>query len=157
MKPESRDYGFLAVLAAVVIGITVWSASPVWYLTILLLCLFCVIWYGVRTWHDRAFYLVCAGEPLIVTCCYLNLWVGLFVVWMVAGIVCNAMGILELPFEIRLFFMFCGVTVPVAALVQVSNHVVLPLLILCIGTGLILGIQAIRDYTFKKQYSGVRP
>ncbi|MFA4859850.1 hypothetical protein [Methanoregula sp.] len=157
MKPVIWDYGFLAALAVGIAGITLMSASPVWYLTIIFFCLIAGVWYGTRTWPDRAFYLVCAGEPLILACGSINLWTGLFVIWMVAGLVCNALRILVLHEEIRFFILFCGATVPVAVLARVSNHVVLPLLLLCTVTGIIIAIQAIRNYKFRKQYSGVRP
>jgi len=157
MKSVIGDYGFLAALAAGVAGITMLSASPQWYLNIIFFSLIAGVWYGTRTWPDRAFYLVCAGGPLILAMGSINLWAGLFVIWMVAGIVCNALRILVLHDEIRLFILFCGATVPVAILARVSNHVVLPLLLLCTVTGIIIAVQAIRNYKFRKQYSGVRP
>ncbi|MCX6688214.1 MAG: hypothetical protein NTZ39_00720 [Methanoregula sp.] len=156
MKQEHRDYLFLAVLAAVVIGVTAWSGSPVWYLNIIFLCLFGGVFYAAGSWHDRAFYLVCAGEPLIVACGIMNIWAGLFAMWMVAGLVCNAMGMLEFSHELKIFVLFCGVTVPLAILIHVSNHVVLPLLILAAGTGAIFAVETIRDHQFRKQY-GAHP
>ncbi|MCX6689160.1 MAG: hypothetical protein NTZ39_05675 [Methanoregula sp.] len=156
MKQIQRDYVFLAVLAAVVFGVTAWGGLPIWYLNLILLCLFGGIFYAVRSWHDRAFYLACAGVPLIIACCVMSTWMGLVSVWMVAGIVCNAMGILEISDDIRIFILFCGATVPVALVVQVSNHVVLPLLIFVAGTAVILAVQAVRDHQFRKQY-GAHP
>ena len=152
MRQEQRDYVFLGVLVVGVIGITAWSGSPVWYLNLILLCLFGGIFSAIRNWHDRVFYLVCAGEPLIVACSATNLWAGVVVVWMVAGIVCNTMGMLEFSGGIKSFVLFCGVAAIVAALVQVSNHVVFPLLILAAGTVAILAAQAIRDHQFKKLF-----
>ena len=156
MRQEHRNYIFLGVLTAGVIGVTAWSGSPVWYLNLILLCLFMGISYAIRSWHDRAFYLVCAGEPLIVTCGAINLWAGVFVVWMVAGIVCNAIGMLEFSMGIKSFVLFCGVAAIIAILIQISNHVLLPLLILIAGTGAILAVLAVRDYQFRKQF-GARP
>lgn len=152
MRQEQLNYLFLGVLAAGVIGVTVWSGSPVWYLNFIFLCLFVGISYAIRSWHDRAFYLVCAGEPLIVACGAMNLYAGMFAVWMVAGIVCNAMGMLEFLMGIKSFVLFCGVAAIVAILVQVSNHVLLPLLILTAGTGAILAVLVVRDYQFRKQF-----
>ena len=152
MRQDQRDYVFLGVLAAGVIGITAWSGSPVWYLNLIFLCLFGGIFSAIRSWHDRVFYLVCAGEPLIVACGATNLWAGVFVVWMVAGIVCNAMGMLEFSGGIKSFILFCGIAAIVAILIQVSNHVLLPLLILTAGTGAILAVQVIRDHQFRKQF-----
>ena len=152
MRQELRNYLFLGVLAAGVIGVTIWSGSPIWYLNLILLCLFGGISYAIRSWHDRAFYLVCCGEPLIVACGAINLWAGLFVVWMVVGIVCNTMGMLEFSGGIKSFVLFCGVAAIVAILMQISNHVLLPLLILTAGTGAILAVLMVRDYQFRKQF-----
>ena len=152
MRQDQWNYLFFGVLAAGVIGVTTWSGSPVWYLNLILLCLFMGISYAIRSWHDRAFYLVCAGEPLIVACGAINLWAGVLVVWMVAGIVCNAMGMLEFLMGIKSFVLFCGVAAIVAILIQISNHVFLPLLILAAGTGAILAVLVVRDYQFRKQF-----
>ena len=157
MKPVLWEYGFLGVLAAGVLALSILIVSAVEYTSIITLCLFAGIWFGIRAWHDRAFYLVCAGLPLILACGSINLWAGLFVIWIIAGISCNAMGIFKETSEIRLFVLFCGVTVLVAVLVQVSNHVVVPLILLSIILAIILAIQAIRDFKFRKQYRGVRP
>ena len=152
MRLEQLNYLFFGVLAAGVIGVTAWSGSQVWYLNLILLCLFGGISYAIRSWHDRAFYLVCAGEPLIVACGAINLLAGMFVVWMVAGIVCNAMGMLEFSVGIKSFVLFCGIAAIVTILIQVSNHVLLPLLILTAGTGAILAVQVIRDHQFRKPF-----
>ena len=152
MRLEQLNYLFFGVLAAGVIGVTAWSGSPIWYLNLILLCLFGGISYAIRSWHDRVFYLVCAGEPLIVACGAINLWAGVFVLWMVAGIVCNAIGMLDFLMGIKSFVLFCGVAAIVAILIQVSNHVLLPLLILATGTGAILAVQVIRDHQFIKQF-----
>jgi len=157
MKPVLWDYGFLGVLATGVLALSILNASAAGYIGIALLALFAGIWFITRTWHDRAFYQLCAGLPLILACGSVSLWAGLFVIWMIAGIAGNAMGIVRETWERRLFVLFCGVTLLVAVLVQVSNHVVLPLLLLCIITAGILALQAIRDYKFRKQYRGVRP
>jgi len=152
MKTVLLGYGFHTALAAGVIGFAI--LAPVGYINLILLVLFGSVLYLTRTWHDRAFYLVCAGEPLVIGCGAVNIWAGLFVVWMLAGIICPAMGIPVPGSEIKAFLLFCCATFFITLIIQLSNHVLLPLIILCAGTGLILTVKSVRDYQLKKQYSG---
>jgi hypothetical protein len=154
MKTKLAGYGFPATLAAGVIGIALLTPAPVGYINLFLLVLFGSVLYATRTWHDRAFYLVCAGEPLVIGCGAVNIWAGLFVVWMLAGIVCPAMGITVSVSEKIPFLLFCCATFFIAVIIQLSNHVLFPLILLCAGTGLIITVKAVRDYQLKKQYSG---
>lgn len=154
MKPELAEYGFPVTLIAGVIGIALLAPAPVGYINLVLLVLFGSVLYATRTWHDRAFYLVCAGEPLVIGCGAVNIWAGLFVVWMLAGIVCQAMGIPVSGSEKIFFLLFCCATFFITIIIRLSNHVLLPLILLCAGTGLIITVKAVRDYQLKKQYSG---
>jgi len=153
-KTVLSGFGFPAGLVAGVIGITVLVPVPFGYINLILLALFGCILYVTRTWHDRAFYLVCAGEPLVIGCGAVNLWAGLFIVWMLAGIVCPAMGIPVSASEKNFFLLFCCATFFITLIIQASNHVLIPLIILCAGTALILTLKAVRDYQLKKKYSG---
>lgn len=148
------EYPFFIALAAGVTGITLLSGSPVGYLNFMLLLLLFGILVITRTWHDRGFYLVCSGEPLVVACSIMNLWAGLFTVCMLAGIVGGALGLLKSRQNLRPFALFCGSSFLVALLIQVSNHVLLPLLILGSMTAIILAIQSVRTYQFRKHYTG---
>lgn len=154
MKPGRSGYGFPAALVAVVIGVAALAPTPAGYFNLVLLVLFGIVLYVTRTWHDRAFYLVCAGEPLVIGCGAVSLWAGLFVVWMLAGIVCYAMGIPVSGSERKPFLLFGCATFFITLLLQVSNHVLIPLIILCAVTALILAAKVVRDYQLKKQYSG---
>jgi len=141
-------------MAAVVIAITIVTRSTVWYLNLILLTLLCAILILTLTWQDRGFYLACTGEPLVVLCSIQNLWAGLFVVCMLAGMVCGALGLLESRQDLRSFAFFCGSTVLITLLILVSNHVLVPILVLGIVTAAIIAIQSVRTYQFKKHYSG---
>ena len=148
------EYQFFIALAAGVIGITIFLAFPFWYLNILLLLLVSAVLILTRTWQDRGFYLVCSGEPLVIACSIMNIWAGLFTVCMLAGIVCGAFGLLESGEDLKYFALFCGGSFLVALLIQISNHVLLPLLFFGCIIALILFIQSVRTYKFRKQYTG---
>lgn len=148
------EYQFFIALAAGVIGITVFLAYQFWYLNILLLLLVSGILILTRTWPDRGFYLACCGEPLIIACSLMNIWAGLFTVCILAGIVCSAFGLLEFQQDYKYFALFCGGSFLVALLIQVSNHVLLPLFLFGCIIAIILFIQSVRTYKFRKQYTG---
>lgn len=152
MNDVLPEYQFFIALAAVITGITLYLGSPVWYLNIILMLLLFGIIVITRTWNDRGFYLVCGGEPLVVACSIMNIWAGLFAVCMLAGIVCIAFGFLKSRQDLRPFALFCGGSFLIALLIEVSNHVLLPLLFLGIMTVIILAIQSVRTYQFKKHY-----
>jgi hypothetical protein len=151
LLPEHR---FFIAMAVGVTGITIFAGSPFWYLSFMLLLLFFGILVLTRTWLDRGFYLACTGEPLVIACGIMNIWVGLFVVCMLAGIECGVLGLLVSRDDIRLYGVFCGISFLIAVLIQVSNHVLVPLLIIGVVTAAILAVQSIRMYQFRKQYSG---
>jgi len=152
--PERTAYGFFAVLAAGVLLLTAASPSPFWYLFPLLIALFGGVMYYTRTWQDRAFMLLCAGQPLVIACGAISLYAGLFVVWLLAGIVLSAMGMFGSGPDRRFFLYFCGATLLIAAGIGQANHVLLPLLVLGAVTVLFIAVQTIREYQFRKHYSG---
>jgi Ni,Fe-hydrogenase I cytochrome b subunit len=155
MKPAERmEYGFFAVLAAGVLVLTAAAPSPSWYLFPLLIALIGGVMYYTRTWQDRAFILLCAGQPLVIACGAISLYAGLFVVWMVAGIVLSGMGMFGSEPDRRSFLYFCGATLVIAAGIGQANHVLLPLLILGAATVVFVAVQTIREYRFRKQYTG---
>lgn len=154
MKNLPAEYQFLIALVAGVIGITIFLASPVWYLNILLLLLVSGVLIITRSWQDRGFYLVCSGEPIVIACCIMNIWAGLFSVCMLAGIVCGAFGLLESRQDLKYFALFCGGSFIVTLIIEISNHVLPALLIIGCLTTIILLIQSVRNYQFRKQYTG---
>jgi hypothetical protein len=148
------EHQFLIVLTAGVAAFSLLSGSPSWYLNFLLIALVYGILVFTRTWPDRGFYLVCSGEPLIIACSIQNLWAGLFVICMLGGVVCGAMGLLESRQDLHEFAYFCGSCLLIALLIQISNHVQTPLIIMSIIIVVILTIQSVRIYQFRKHYSG---
>ena len=154
MNRLPREYPFFVVLAVVIAVITILVGSPASYINFILLLLFLITLVLTRSWHDRGFYLVCCGEILVIACSITNLWAGLFAVCMLAGIVCEVQKILESREDLRTFALFCGVSLVITLLVQLSNHVLLPLVILGGMTALILIIQSVRTYQFRKHFTG---
>jgi len=151
LPPEFR---FLAPLAAGIIGITAYVRPEAWYLTPVLLLAFLGVYALTRSWPDRGFYLVCSGVLLTIAAGAINLWAGLFTVWMLAGTICSSHGLLQTTPDFHSFLGFCGITAAVALLLEFSNHVVLPLSVLTAGFLIVLFVQSVRVYQFKKHYSG---
>jgi hypothetical protein len=154
MNDQPPEYLFFIALAAGVAVVTLLSGSPFAYLNFLLLLLLGAILAVTRSWPDRGFYLACGGVPLVIACSIMNLWAGLFAVCMLGGMVAGALGLLTSREDLRPFACFCAGSSFVALLIQLSNHVLLPLLVIGGLTVLIIAIQSIRMYQFKKHYTG---
>jgi hypothetical protein len=157
MNPMKPEYGFFAGMVAGVLILSVLVPTQYWYINLILITLFGITLYYTAPRNDRIFYLVCAGELLVVAAGVTMLWAGLFMVWMLAGVVCGVQGLLVSRTDYYTLILFWGCTILIASVIQVSNHVILPLLLFGLGTGLILGIRMMRNYQFRKHYSGVRP
>jgi hypothetical protein len=154
MNNLPMEYLFFIALAAGVAGITLLLGSPVGCLSFMLLLFLFAILLIIRTWHDRGFYLICGSVPLAIACSIMNIWMGLFTVCMLASIVCGALGLLTTRQDLRYFAFFCGSSFFIALLIELSNHVLLPFLILSSMTAIILVIQSVRMYQFRKSYTG---
>jgi hypothetical protein len=145
---------FYLVLAAGVVVATVLLRPPDWYLPLALLMFLGAVMVVSRTRRDRGFYLVCGGEPLVVACGIMNLWTGLFAVWMLAGIVGGSTGLIRSGHDLRAFALFCAGSGAIALIVFVSNHVLQSVLVLAGITAMILGVLSVRSYQFRKHCSG---
>jgi hypothetical protein len=154
MNRPLTEHIFFMLMIAGALGTAAISPSLAGYLGLLLLVPVGGVLYATRTWPDRGFYLLCSGQPLVIACGTVTIWAGLFCAWMLAGMVQGAWGALDSYGDFRVFLLFCAVTFPVAAIIQLSNHVLLPLLVLVTVTGLVLFIQLVRRYQFRKQYTG---
>ena len=154
MKYLLPEYWFFIALAAGVTGITFLLPSPVWFLSIILLTLFIGTFLITRGRRDRGFYLICGGVPLVVACGIINIWAGLFTVCMLAGITCTALGVLESRQDLESFAIFCGSSALITLIIYVSNHVFLPFIVLAGITAVILAIQSVRSFQFRKYCSG---
>ena len=154
MNYNTPEYWFFLALALGVVATSSYFASPIWYAGILLLLIFAGILHVTRTWPDRGFYLVCAGEPLVVACSMMNFWAGLYAVCMLTGMIGGALGLIESKADYTPLAGFWAGSLLVAIIIQFSNHVLLPLVVVTGLAGIILAVQSIRFYQFKKQYSG---
>jgi uncharacterized membrane protein len=76
---------------------------------------------------------------------------------MLAGVVLLELGMLEGKEDFGVFMLFCCVTLVLAAVIQVSDHVLVPLILLAAGAGLVLFFQDIRNYQLRKKYTGAVP
>ena len=144
-------------LVAGVTGISVLFASPFWYLNILVALLLGGVLYLTRDWPDRVFYSVCASQPLIIACGLMNIWAGLFVVWMAGALTAVQLERLSSRQDLLFLLLFFGSTFLLAGMVQVANHVTPLLALLGAGLALLLLVLVFRDYQFRKHYSGARP
>jgi cell division protein FtsW (lipid II flippase) len=86
-----------------------------------------------------------------------NPWAGLFVIWMLAGLIAASLGLLASREDFPVLLLFWAASLLIAALLQLSDHVVLPLLVLGAGCALVIGFQVIRDYQFRKRHAAGAP
>ena len=155
--PVRKDYVFFLLLTAGVLIFTVAAQPPSWYLYPPLLVLSGIVLHVTRTWKDRMFYILCAGQPLVIALSAAQGWAGLFIMWMLAGIVLATLGMLVSGRDWQSYAAFCGVTLVIAAGIDASNHVLLPLVIIGGLTSLFVAVQTIREYQFRKRYTGANP
>jgi hypothetical protein len=148
------EYRFIIPLAAGLSSALLLLQPAAWYLDILLLFLFIGIVVITRTWPDRGFYQVCSSVPLIAVSGIMNLWAGMFTVWMVAGTTCTSLGLLASREDQKHFLLFCGSVSLITLLIGASNHVLLPLLVLTTTVAVVLAVQSVRTYQFRKRYTG---
>ena len=154
MNYSLPEFRFLIAFAIGVIVPALVIQSPAGYAAIILLLIFILLLFSTRTWHDRGFYLVCCGEPVVIACSMMNIWAGLFASCMLAGIVCGALGLVGSGTDFIPFAGFCISSLVIAMIIHFSNHVLLPLTLIIAITAIILAIQSVRIYQFRKQYSG---
>ncbi|NMB79770.1 MAG: hypothetical protein GYA23_11835 [Methanomicrobiales archaeon] len=154
MNYASLETGFFAALALGILILAALLAAPTWYLVVLLLIIFAGTWYGTRTLPDRAFYLACAGELLVIGCSTMNHWAGLYCACTLTGIIGSALGLVRTRDDLVLLFVFWLGSAFAALLIFLSNHVLLPLAAIMGITAGILAIHSVRLYQFRKYYSG---
>ena len=155
--PFRQDLGFFLLLTAGVLLFMLAASPAFWYIYPLLLALTGMVLYATRTGKDRVFYIICAGQPLVIALSAVLVWAGLFAEWMLAGIVLAGLGMLASRNDWLTYAAFCGATLVIAAGIQASNHVLLPLIILASLIALFAAVRTLRDYHFRKQYTGAHP
>ena len=154
MNYSGSEYRFFVALAIGVIVTALFIPSPAGYSAIILLVIFALVLFGTRTWHDRGFYLVCGGEPVVIACSMMNIWAGLFAACMLTGLICGVLGLMGSGEDLLCFAGFCVSSLVIAGIIHFSNHVLLPLALIIGITVLILAIQSVRIYQFRKAYNG---
>ena len=155
IPPES---GFFILLVAGAIALLLpFFPSLYWFSCLFLALLPGVILYLTRGWPDRAFYLMCAGQPAVIACGSTNLWAGLFSEMMLAGMVAGTMGLLSSREDYQYLLLFSGLLFVLALIIKASNHVFILLPVLGAGLALLAGILAVRSYRFRKEYTGAHP
>jgi|GEM_PF-2272411 len=157
MNRPGLELIFFVLMAAGALGAAVVSPSMTGYLGVLFLIPVGALLFAARAAHEKGLYCVCSGVIPVIACGALSIWAGLFTAWMLAGVVLSVWGMLEGNDDFRMYLLFCCATFFIACAVQLSNHVLLPLLVFAAGAGLVLFVQVIRDYQFRKEYSGVGP
>ena len=148
---------FLAILFLGVTGMSVLVPSPLSYLPFLLTLLLGGVLFLSRDRPDRFFYVACAAQPLIIACGLVNIWAGLFAVWMTGGMVAGMLDRLSSRQDLLFLLLFFGITLVLAGLVQLANHVLPLLVVLGAGLALALVVLILRDYQFRQHCAGAPP
>ncbi len=156
MRPLSPGSRIILLMAAVIILAMAMYPTPSWYLILLLLGLFATVHRLTKTRDDRVFYLVCSGSLLVIACGTASIWEGLIVAWLAGSSIASAMGMAASRNDIMALLAFGVCTLAVALMIQLANHVLLPLLVLCAVTAGIAAVLSVRDYQLRKQCSGAR-
>ena len=153
MRQVSTDHALIGVMAAAAILAAVLLPPMAGYPAIILVGVFAGVPRLTRAWPDRAFCLACAGTLLVAASAAASTWEGLGMAWLVAGIIATVMEfpMRSIPALLAAFLATAAITL----MIEMANHVLLPLVILACMTGLIAAVMAIRDYRFRKHYSGV--
>lgn len=154
MSNLPADRVIIGMMAAIVVLVTVIRPAMAGYLSILLVGIFAVIYWWTRNWHDRFFYVACSGVLLVVICGAISIWEGLIIAWMVAGILATVTGVTVSVHDLPAVLAGGVATILITLMIELANHALLPIAILC---GITLGFLAViilRDYRFQKQYSG---
>jgi hypothetical protein len=131
--------------------------SVYWSVCLMLTVMPGLVLYIARRLPDRAFYLICAGQPAAIACGSTTLWAGLVVELMLAGMVAGTMGLLLSREDYLYLFLFAGLATLLSLLARFAGHVFLITVALGAVLLLVAGAMAVRGYRFRKQYLGARP
>lgn len=128
-----------------------------WFVCLVPVAFAGMVLFLARQWPDRAFYLVCAGQPAILACGSTNFLAGLYVAMMLAGMVAGTMGLLRSREDALYLLLFWSLLLVIALPVWLSSHVFTLLLAQGAGLALLAGILAIRGHQFRKEFTGAHP
>ena len=144
----------IGLMAAAVVLSTVLRPGMAGYLALLLVGVFALTYFLTLPRPDRIFYLACSGALLVAIAAAASVWEGLLIAWMAAGVIATTMGIQVTGQDLPALLAAIASTLAIALMIGMANHVLLPLAVLSGITGCILVVLVIRDYRFRKQYSG---
>ena len=148
------DRVIIGLISAVVILGAIFKPGMAGYLSILLTAVFVTVYWLTRSWRDRIFYLICTGALLVTICGVLSIWEALVISWMIAGIIAALMDISVSERDLPIVLAGLAVTFAVTLMIELANHVLFPLIVLCGISGILFMVMVIRDYRFRKQYYG---
>ena len=133
------------------------SPEPARYVIPLLLLPLAVLVLRADGPDARLFYLPCAGILLVITCGIVHVIAGLVLAWAVAGLCLHAWGMLDSPGDLRAWAAFCGALAIAAIVIVLSNHVLLPFLVILGTAGAVFLVQSLHNHRMRKQLRGALP
>ena len=157
MKIPDHAGFFPALTFAVTLIEVVLLSLPSWYLYLILLLVFWGVAYLTRLWPDRILYLCSAGVLLVIALSFSSIWAGLVMAAILTAMILRSLNLLENSSDTKNFLMYCGMITVVAACLEFSNHVLLPLLLLGTVTAGLVVVHTIREFRFRRVYSGEGP
>ena len=147
----------LTATAIAALATAVMSPEPARYIIPLLLLPLAVLVLRAAGPGDRLFYLPCAGILLVIACGIVHVIAGLVVAWAVAGLCLHAWGMLDSPADLRGWAIFCAALAIAAIVIALSNHVLLPFLVILGTAGAAFLIQSLHNHRVRKQLRGALP
>jgi hypothetical protein len=151
------EYPSIAILAAIVLSTTLVFGVELWYVSAVLILIFAGVYTYTYEYPDRGFYILCSGIPLVIECGLLSLWAGLLAGCGLAVVTCSALGILKTATDRKNFLIFCGIAFIVALVTELTNHVLLPLLVFSIAAGVVILVRSVKRYQIQKEFTGAKP
>ena len=148
------SFVFPASLVMTVAATGIFFMPETWYILVLLLLTYFFVLFLTRNRHDRGYFITCSAIPLLVACSSANIWAGLGTACLLAGNFRTMQALIETREDILVFGAYCTILLPLALLIHLANHVLLPFFVFA-GTAIVLlAIQSIRTYQLKKHYTG---
>jgi hypothetical protein len=157
MTPLPSSRVILGIMAGVVILGSLFRPSLAGYLAIVFFGVFFLVFWLTRNQPGRVFYLAVTGTLLTAVCAAASTGEGLVIAWLGGGLIAGVMGARLSRHDIPALLAGGIFTVALAALIEWSNHVLLPIVIMGGIAGCFLAVMAVRDYRFRKQYTGEVP
>jgi hypothetical protein len=148
---------FLAFIIVTTLAGMVILTLPTRYVYTVLLIVFIAVALITRTRADRPLYLCFTGSLLVMSVSVYAIGLGLVLSWLLAGMVLVSLDLLSSTEDWRSYLTFCGIAVVVAGITVVSSHVFLPLALFTLILGILLLVLGIREYRFRRSFTGSEP